>query len=573
MSRKLPRDCGEFSAKEANEVEFVGISFYSSTSVDSDNVYLSRLSNPFLINSLPVLVRIYFCLFTEASLKFEEFISVLENYFLQAENVGKFESELRDLMHRRYYAEGKTVVLLFDELTKIDHAKEYQNERFSKPISEYVRSYVSKQADNNEYFSMCLLSVLNMDVISVTKKVFTSGRLCVSVGSLQNLSQAQTDSLFANNLYNLELTRTLVGKPRSESMKYLLRDLYYLSGGHPRTIDSLITEISDSKIKATLKQYVTQILNDSDRLLQPAWDVVQAVLLSKFVTPGDILPNSQRCYNIAIANGELIESLTNTDVSFQPQVSELQLVKWASKNDTSTINLQREIAIALSEISSVRFNFSAVSLEDVLMGREYIVSRLYCSQSLCQLYCNISMKTLYPLARFNSFMMPSFDVKINASKPLIYSSEEETPDSTNNALYKPVSLNNAGFDFRIRYSLAENVEEFLDVYYQVKFSEDNSTKSLGSKELLESHKKYASIKAHPKSAGFLVVFMTWRNGGKFLDVPPGCLLLHKDALKNTVGPNFSNFMETLTSSPILLGSNSDTAVSPSRANLIQRFRK
>ena len=101
MSRKLPQDCGEFAAKAYN-VEFVGISFNSSTPVELDNVYLSRLSDPLLFSSLPVLVRIYFCLFTKASLKFEQFIRMLDNYFLQAENVGKFELELKDLMRRRF---------------------------------------------------------------------------------------------------------------------------------------------------------------------------------------------------------------------------------------------------------------------------------------------------------------------------------------------------------------------------------------------------------------------------------------------------------------------------------------
>lgn len=554
MSRKLPRDCGQFAA-EANKVEFVGISFNSSTPIDSDNVYLSRLSDPTLINSLPVLVRIYFCLFTKASLKFEEFISMLENYFLQAGNVVKFKSELKDLMHRRFYDKGKIVVLLFDELTKIDVVVEYQKERFSKPISDYVRSFVCKQSDQNEYLSICLLSVLNMDVISASKKVFTpSGRTCENVGSLKHLSQSQTNSLFSNILSKLELTRTPVGKPRSANEEYLLRDLYYLSGGHPRTIDVLIKEISRSKGEAPLQQYISEILGrDLQRLPQPAWDVIQAVLLSKNVAPEDFLPNSKRCYNIAIANGELIESLSSTDISFLPQVSELQLFKWAFKNTASTIDVQREIADELMKISKIRYNFSAVSVEDVLMGREYIVSRLYCSQSLSQEYGNISMKKLYPRARFTSSMMSDLDVKINASKPLKYSTEEEPPDSTYNALYKPVYLNNAGFDFRIRYSLAENEGKFLDVYYQVKFSEDNATTSLQFNELLRNYKNCASIKAHPKSAGFLVVFMTWRNGGERLNVPPGCLLLHKVALKDTVGPNFSNFIETLTSNPILLG--------------------
>ncbi len=86
---------------------------------------------------------------------------------------------------------------------------------------------------------MCLLSVSNMDVISTSKRVFTSsGRTCENVGSLKHLSQSQTNSLFLNILSKLELARTPVGNPRLAII--LLSDLYYLYGGHPRTIDVLI---------------------------------------------------------------------------------------------------------------------------------------------------------------------------------------------------------------------------------------------------------------------------------------------------------------------------------------------
>ena len=184
------------------------------------------------------------------------------------------------------------------------------------------------------------------------------------------------------------------------------------------------------------------------------------------------------------------------------------------------------------------------------MGREYILSRLYGTPSFSQEYCQISMKNFYPLSRSGRGVV---DVNINASKPLKYNIEEAAlPDSINNIIYKPVLLNNPGYDFRIRFSLAENAGKFLDVYYQVKLSEDTSTTSLNSNELRLSYDKLALLNAHPNSAGFVVVFMTWRDGGTRLEVPPGCLLLHKEVLKDTVGPNFSNFIETLTSNPIVL---------------------
>jgi hypothetical protein len=120
-----------------------------------------------------------------------------------------------------------------------------------------------------------------------------------------------------------------------------------------------------------------------------------------------------------------------------------------------------------------------------------------------------------------------------------------------NIIYKPALSNNPGYDFRIRYSIAEEVGKFLDVFYQVKFSDNESSTSLTSEELRISYSKCAP-KASSLAAGFAVVFMTWRNGGQVLEVPSNCLLLHREKLKDTLGPNFANFIGALSSRPMLM---------------------
>jgi hypothetical protein len=105
-----------------------------------------------------------------------------------------------------------------------------------------------------------------------------------------------------------------------------------------------------------------------------------------------------------------------------------------------------------------------------------------------------------------------------------------------------------GYNFRIRYSLAESVEKFVDVYYQVKVSAVKSSPSIvTSDDLQKCYEKCASREVHPQSAGFIVIFMTWgwENGKQQLDLPPRCLYLNQESMSNTLGPNFCNFMVTL----------------------------
>ena len=117
-------------------------------------------------------------------------------------------------------------------------------------------------------------------------------------------------------------------------------------------------------------------------------------------------------------------------------------------------------------------------------------------------------------------------------------------------MFKPTSPINAGFDFRIRYSLADSSERYIDTFYQVRFSEaDDSSTNLTSEELIRSYEQ-CKDKVHPRADGFVVVFMMWRNGGREMEIPTGSLLLHPEILRETLGPKLTNFSETLTTRPI-----------------------
>jgi hypothetical protein len=578
LARKLPHDCSEIT-DIANIVEFVGISFNSATPIGQDDIYLKIVGYEH-VNYLPVLTRIYFCLFTKRTLKWEFFTHLLNEYFsLGSNNVKKFRTELESLVETRFRnasdidnAENvtqtvsmeKKLVLLFDEITKIDVCTEYKIKTTEKPLSEQVRAYTCMKADQNEVFSLCLMSVLNIEVVDLAAKIATdSGRLCVSVGQLTQLNEDQCSLLFNKILPKLEFSSVLGGKQRSVTKEYILRDLYYLSGGHPRTIDLLITQISQSSSRVTLNHCIVEIISkQNERFRAPEWDVMQAVLLAKEVTAKDLLPGLSRRYDIAIAKGELIGSLTSSASTFKPQIPEILMHKWARVNISSEDKTKREIATALMEIFNIRFNFTSVSLEHVLLYHEYIMSRLYCSPGLQEYYSRISMRNLLPLARSNE-IDDAIDIEINAAKPLSYvnsNKDDSLPCSKYNCLFKPDDPSNTGFDFRIRFSLAGRSKRFIDVFYQVKFSEDDSSNSLSSKELLEDFSNCQKV-VHPQAVGFVFVFMSWRPGGQLMEIPAGSLLMHKKILRDTLGPFFANFIETLTTRPVMMESSSSASSS------------
>jgi hypothetical protein len=397
------------------------------------------------------------------------------------------------------------------------------------------------------------MSVLDFEVIDLARRIDT-GRSFLSVGRLSPLKEDQCSLLFEKILPNLELTCVAGGKTWPVKKEIILRDLYYLSGGHPRTIYLLITQIYNMSSPVTLHHCIGEILSKENvRFKEPEWDVMQAVLLAKEGTIKDLLPESSRRYNIAISNGELIGSLSSSDSTFEPQIPEILMHKWARKNISSENQTIREIATALNEILNLRFNYSPVSLEEVLHRREYIISRIYSSSSLKKEYSRISMRKLLPLARSNKFD-EAINIEINAAKPLSYvnsASDDSLPSLRYNCLFKPTNPINAGFDFRIRFSFAGRSKRFIDVFYQVMHSEADSSTSLKSAELTKSFSKCKKL-VHPLADGFVVVFMTWRSSEHDLMIPTGSLIFDKQILRDTLGPNFSNFIESLTTRPIFV---------------------
>ena len=97
------------------------------------------------------------------------------------------------------------------------------------------------------------------------------------------------------------------------------------------------------------------------------------------------------------------------------------------------------------------------------------------------------------MSRFDGSDTSDHQFKVDASKPLIYSSKEKcVPTLLNSIIYTPTSHINPGYDFRIRFSLAESAGKFVDVYNQVKFSEADFSTSLDS-DTLQSSKREVRI--------------------------------------------------------------------------------
>ncbi len=141
----------------------------------------------------------------------------------------------------------------------------------------------------------------------------------------------------------------------------------------------------------------------SSRLSTLSWDVVQAVLLSDAYKAVKTLPGSERTYELAIAQGEMIASLESHVDFYYPHVPELLLHKWISsvknvmvtklstdvddvrrcastsfvrEKYTADDDVQRNVAANLDSILSTRHEFSATSVEDIFLRYEIILSYL-----------------------------------------------------------------------------------------------------------------------------------------------------------------------------------------------------
>ncbi len=221
------------------------------------------------------------------------------------------------------------------------------------------------------------------------------------------------------------------------------------------------------------------------------------------------------------------------------------------ENKKSKDETKREIASALEEMLCVKFCFSPVAFVDIFLHREYIVSRLYSSPSLYANYSRICLKNLFPLARLQDSSDKALNIEINAAKPLLISSDERLPCSKYNCLLKPTNSKNPGFHFRIRYSIADSSEQFMDVFYHIMFGATGSSKT----KLIQAVSKCEEV-VSASANGYAVVFMTWTNIPSKLEVPRGSLLLHKQNFRDTLGPTIANFIESLDAHPILIKSNS-----------------
>ncbi len=183
IARKKDTDCSEFKPF-SEKIRFVGVTFNNFTPIDIDE------SCGFVESTRTTLLRLYYALFTkdidwrDCCLKFKNFLD--QNCDL------KFKKELQDLIEEHYKKKNEKLVVLFDEISKIDNLKN------SAVTSDWVRRYVSEICDMKTYFHACIFSVSDFELID-TESILTPGanRPVICIGKLPPLTKEQTLTLLA----------------------------------------------------------------------------------------------------------------------------------------------------------------------------------------------------------------------------------------------------------------------------------------------------------------------------------------------------------------------------------------
>jgi len=222
---------------------------------------------------------------------------------------------------------------------------------------------------------------------------------------------------------------------------------------------------------------------------------------------------------------------------------------------TADDDVQRNVAANLDSILSTRNTFSPTSVEDIFLRYEIILS--YIRSNLADKrakYKSIKVRDLYRGAFIGS-EVPS--ILINAATPLDYyhGSLNELPPTVTHCAMLPRSLTTPGYDAVVRYPLASDSSKYFEMLEQTKFSFEDNTNTLQSKELvknydsmLEEMAKYNEAHRGTNRAGYTAIFNCWRNGGLTSafesKLPTNCILLNKTYLERNLSSVIVNLLHT-----------------------------
>ncbi len=227
IARKIDTDCTNFQPF-SDSIRFVGVTFNSPTSIDTNHSY------GLVDHTRPTLLRLYYALFTK-DINWDAYCDLFRDFLGKSWNADiKFRKELEDLIEEHYKKKNEKLVVLFDEITKID---DLANCTVS---SEMVRETVSYYCSSNIYIRACIFSVLDFKTFN-TDHMLTPGanRPVISISILPKLTKDQTLELLAPAIEGLLFRQVRDGKECTLPREVYSEHLYYLTCGHPRSIDVL----------------------------------------------------------------------------------------------------------------------------------------------------------------------------------------------------------------------------------------------------------------------------------------------------------------------------------------------
>ena len=355
-------------------------------------------------------------------------------------------------------------------------------------------------------------------------------------------------------------------KKRPVDREILLRQLALASGGHPRSIEYIISScnyytgilgieeiLNNAALKFSLKY-------PQDKNFQ---QLLNAVLLGETVNGDDLLvggdPKSES-YRSLVKRGVLVDSFDDeTGLSFIPTAPELYLYQWALNKQ-----LNAEVRFFLKQILNARYKFTPLKFEKIHSSWEQLMR--YVRQGNPK-YERIPLNELYHMKlRYGAAPAASCLVDGQSILKDIQYIKDTNITLHPNTIYDPKDINNPGWDRLIVLEIFEvsaegNTREryLLPLFIKNKFSREDATTVLSVAEVKSANdicKKFMENRVSFGS-GFaplptvadnfvLIVVARWNSHGTvFTDSPSNVITCVDEDLERLYGPTLKGLVNSL----------------------------
>jgi hypothetical protein len=444
------------------------------------------------------------------------------------------------------------------------------------PVSECVRSYFCSLMDGADpMVSRSVFSSLSILKLG-SQELFPneSERPIKIVGRLDMLSQKECAEIIQEtfNEHGIGVLMSNDQKvPESQKAKRFddsIYRIYILSGGHPRTLDTLLRAILDYRAfniargrNPTMSDLLAFIgSNDfieKESLSESNFECVRSVLIGDQVRYNEIIPGLSTSFDEAAKRGDLIGS--NDSIKYTPYLPIINLWRWAM--DITLSSQYGLIAFQLCRMMEVGMNFNPLLFEQFCYRREVILS--FIRQSIAVKYQSIMLQDIYskgikPDVRVRS---GAFSTHVDASLVLDIINYDELSEIEHikAGIFVPSDPRNAGFDYIVRYPVVSG-NDYIDVYFQIKYSDKDVTTKINNDDI-SSNLKHCNIASNGKA--FVFVMYGWREKAGRIRVPGNCIIYDREALALEFGPTLAQFLSVQELSPTRYGSNSVSSFSSS----------